>query len=118
MTDFVLHPAFGTDLELGGWDRNLEGIWVAKFEASMQDATKTSEGSSNRIVFQPNVKSVSTFSLDEKYKKSYDIFRDADSHLMKNSEWGCVAYLAQSSYGRNGIEVTVNDNLLLHIYYS
>ena len=110
MTDFVLHPAFGTDLELGGWDRNLEGIWVAKFEASMQDATKTSEGSSNRIVFQPNVKSVSTFSLDEKYKKSYDIFRDADSHLMKNSEWGCVAYLAQSSYGRNGIEVTVNDN--------
>ena len=32
-----------------------------------------------------------------------------DSHMMKNSEWGAVAYLAQSSYGRNGTEITIND---------
>ena len=31
-----------------------------------------------------------------------------DSHQMKNSEWGAVAYLTQSSYGRNGAEVTIN----------
>ncbi len=31
-----------------------------------------------------------------------------DSHLIKNSEWGAVAYLTQSSYGRSGIEVKVN----------
>ena len=31
-----------------------------------------------------------------------------DSHQMKNSEWGAVAYLTQSSYGRNGTEVTIN----------
>ena len=32
-----------------------------------------------------------------------------DSHLMKNSEWGAVAYLAQSSYGNNGTEPYVNN---------
>ena len=29
---------------------------------------------------------------------------------MKNSEWGAVAYLTQSKYGRNGVEVTVNNS--------
>ena len=29
---------------------------------------------------------------------------------MKNSEWGAVAYLTESKYGRNGTEVTINNN--------
>ena len=32
-----------------------------------------------------------------------------DSHLTKNSEWGAVAYLTHSKYGRNGQEVTINN---------
>ena len=32
-----------------------------------------------------------------------------NSHLMKNTEWGAVAYLAQSSYGKNA-EVWINPN--------
>ncbi len=40
------------------------------------------------------------------YGLSSDI---TDSHMIKNSEWGAVAYLAQSSYGRNGTEVTINN---------
>ena len=35
-----------------------------------------------------------------------------DSHQMKNSEWGAVAYLTQSSYGRNRTEVTLNSKNL------
>ncbi len=31
-----------------------------------------------------------------------------DSHMMKNSEWGATAYLAESQYGRNGTEISVN----------
>ena len=31
---------------------------------------------------------------------------------MKNSEWGAVAYLAQSSCGRNGIEISMNNKNL------
>ncbi len=54
---------------------------------------------------------------------SYDLCRDltstnapyklngnkVDSHLTKNSEWGTVAYLTHSKYGRNGQEVTINN---------
>ena len=44
------------------------------------------------------------------------------SHLMKNSEWGAVAYLTQSSFGRNGTEVTINsknlDNLNKKVIYA
>ncbi len=32
-----------------------------------------------------------------------------DSHLTKNSEWGAVAYLTHSKYGRNGKEITINN---------
>ena len=35
-----------------------------------------------------------------------------DSHLMKNSEWGMVAYLSKSKYGKNEVEVTVNSKNL------
>ena len=43
------------------------------------------------------------------------------SHLMKNSEWGAVAYLTQSSCGRSRTEVTINSKNLnnlnsKHIY--
>ena len=33
-----------------------------------------------------------------------------ESHMLKNSEWGAVVYLTESQYGRNGTEVTVNNN--------
>ena len=32
-----------------------------------------------------------------------------DSHLMKNSEWGAVSYLAHSQYGRNNTKITINN---------
>ena len=34
--------------------------------------------------------------------------KQTDSHQMKNSEWGAVAYLTQSKYGRDEKEVTIN----------
>ena len=34
---------------------------------------------------------------------------NADSHLMKNSEWGTVAYLSQSKYGLNGTNIYINN---------
>ena len=32
-----------------------------------------------------------------------------DSHMMKNSEWGAVAYLSQSKYGLNGANIYINN---------
>lgn len=39
----------------------------------------------------------------------YGFKNTVDSHLMKNSEWGAVAYLAHSNYGRNGSKVAINN---------
>ena len=39
----------------------------------------------------------------------YGLSTDSDSHLMKDSEWGAVAYLGQSQYGLNGTNVYVNN---------
>ena len=38
-------------------------------------------------------------------------FRSAntDTHLMKDSEWGMVAYLSQSQYGLNGTNICINN---------
>ncbi len=33
---------------------------------------------------------------------------------MKNSEWGAVAYLTHSQYGRNGTEIAINDSDLFY----
>ncbi len=49
---------------------------------------------------------------------SYGISTSADAHMMKNSEWGAVAYLSQSKYGKYGNssysgankEVYINNN--------
>ena len=39
----------------------------------------------------------------------YGFTGKVDSHLTKNSEWGAVAYLTHSKYGRNGQEVKINN---------
>ena len=39
----------------------------------------------------------------------YGLSNSTDSHLMKNSEWGAVAYLGWSKYGSNGTEMYVNN---------
>ncbi|MFR2534536.1 MAG: hypothetical protein ACLS95_04825, partial [Clostridia bacterium] len=39
----------------------------------------------------------------------YGLSEGIDSHLMKNSEWGAVAYLSQSKYGLNGKDIAINN---------
>lgn len=39
----------------------------------------------------------------------YGFNETVDSHLLKNSEWGAVAYLAHSKYGRNGTKISINN---------
>ena len=35
--------------------------------------------------------------------------RNKESHLIKNSEWGAVAYLSYSQYGTNGQDIAINN---------
>ena len=100
---FRPHPAFedgtSTGFTQGEWDSKLEGIWVAKYEMSQNGIA---------IVSIPGVRSYITQTIGDCYTKCYEYDRNKESHLIKNSEWGAVAYLTESKYGRNGIEVTPN----------
>lgn len=70
-------------------------------------------------VFMPVTYGMNYISVNSAYKISKALTEtgniyglsssDSDTHLMKNSEWGAVAYLAQSKYGLDGEEIKVNN---------
>ena len=110
-----IHPGFN-------YSSTASGLWVAKFEASQSDAganaadyQNSTGGTSGIIKIQPGVNSWRNITIDTMYTKclNYDTETlqnaNLNSHLMKNTEWGAVAYLAQSSYGKNA-EVWINPN--------
>ena len=161
---YTVHPAFTDETKInyrnGGWDKELTGIWVAKFEAGYAsgnnsapvkassvnysqttawvraietgtgvDSTQTARnwldgvyGSTPIAIkyptFQPVTYSMNYINPNDAFNISkaisekgniYGFTGNCDSHLMKNSEWGAVAYLSQSKYGLDGIDITVNN---------
>ncbi len=107
---FRVHPAFTDEVDNGGWSENLSGIWVGKYESARSNATSSSSGSGTTIKVQPNVQSFRNETIGNlfDYAKAYS--PSLNSHMLKNSEWGAVAYLTESKYGRNGTEVTINNS--------
>ena len=161
---YYVHPAFTNESSIGyangGWDKELTGIWVAKFEAgyasgnnsapvkassanysqsdswtgaveagTTNDGTQTARnwldgiyGTTTSIkypTFQPITYSMNYINVNDAYNVSKALTESgniyglssstADSHLMKNSEWGAIAYLAQSKYGNNNNEPYINN---------
>ena len=112
---FRTHPVFDGNPDEGGWDSKLTGIWVMKYEASKPGATATSVGTGTIPMSVPNVRAwtgidvstMFTYARDA-YNKNGQLNTTLNSHMMKNSEWGAVAYLTESNYGRNGTEISVN----------
>ena len=96
------HPAFETDLDQGGWSSRLTGIWVGKFEAT---------GSTSEVTVKSSLSSLRSETIGTFWQSAKDNFKakTSGSHMMKNSEWGAVAYLTESKYGRNTTAVTKND---------
>ena len=178
-TGYTVHPAFTDESKInfrnGGWDSELYGIWVAKFEAAY--ATKDDDGrlKANVTADKYNVSSGIDYSQTQvwapkvvvqtenpsatgdgyakarnyvdgvygdkqttikyptfqgsSYSMNYINQNDAfllaknmtaqqniynlsanntDSHMMKNSEWGAVAYLGKSQYGLGSQDIMVN----------
>ena len=98
---FMVHPAFINDVDAGGWTEELEGIWIGKYETA---------GNNTQLKVQPGVSSLRSQSIGTFYTYSIQYSEKLQSHMLKNSEWGAVAYLTESTYGRNGTEVTINNN--------
>ena len=119
---WVVHPAF-TNAGNGGFG-NLTGIWVAKFEASSNStdvrenptvAQLATNGGGNvtnlQVRVKPNVTSWRGISVNNIFTvcrnltetgNSLENMSNLNSHMMKNTEWGAVAYLSMSKYGKNG----------------
>ena len=102
---YYTHPAFTFG------DKELSGIWVGKFETT---------GSASNPTILPNL-----FSFHETTPKTafesiknnmqnntttYGFTNDGDIHMMKNTEWGAVAYLSHSGYGLNSQIYKNNSN--------
>ena len=171
-TGYTVHPAFANESSInyrnGGWDSELYGIWVAKFEAAYatssnvtaskvnvssglyysqttvwapkavkqtEDSTATDEGivkarnyvdgvygstktSIKYPTFQGSSYSMNYINHNDAFllaqsmtglKNIYGLSSDdTDSHMMKNSEWGAVAYLSKSQYGLSSTDIAVN----------
>ena len=104
--DWLTHPAFTS------FDSN--GFWVGKFETGYDKATSTTTAEVNsvdtsKIIIKPNVYSWRNMTVGNMFKNSYDYQRSLDSHMMKNTEWGAVAYLQHSAYGSQS-SVRINNN--------
>ena len=109
---YTIHPAFTSDVNNGGWNEELPGIWVGKYESARSDSEGATQGTSATIKVQPGVTSWRSTKIGDMFTYARAYSADLNSHMLKNSEWGAVAYLTESRYGRNGEEVTINDTFI------
>ncbi len=118
---YFLHPAFTFGEE------GIPGFWVAKFEVSVADQsdacyTEPNENNCNKTTLEPKIMpnasswryikigNMFDVSLNMKNSSIYGWSEaEVDTHMMKNIEWGAVAYLSKSEYGAND-EVWINNS--------
>ena len=108
-------------------NKELSGFWYGKFEIGGSLASSCTNETCNvsNIVVKPNVSSlrsqkVSSYffasrSMEQTGNSFGFVSSEVDTHMSKNNEWGAVAYLTQSIYGRctnstTCTEVGINNN--------
>ena len=98
---YYTHPAF----TFGNTEVN--GIWVGKFETG---------GMATAPLIKPNISSLRSQTVSAEFTtaqrfgtSTYGMTSNVDAHMMKNSEWGAVAYLSHSRYGANR-EIYINNS--------
>ena len=111
-SEYKVHPAF----TFGGTE--LSGIWVGKFETTgtlpSQNYCRDESCNVSTVTIKPGVTSLRnqqvaslfymTRSMQTNNASTYGFASDNsyNIHMAKNSEWGAVAYLSQSRYGKYG----------------
>ena len=116
MSSYVVHPAFnyGTN--------KLSGFWMGKFETSSKEGNSglTDNSTTKTVQIRAGVESWARIRVDlaftvciELNKKGnpYGLNTDdkiVDPHMVKNTEWGAVAYLSQNKLYGKGEEVWMN----------
>ena len=111
---YYTHPAFTFG------NTELDGFWIGKFETG---------GTANEPKVKPDIKALVNQNISTQFATAlkfaggtqsgstvtfngnieYGLTSKTDSHMLKNSEWGAVAYLSHSKYGANR-EVYINNS--------
>lgn len=99
--EWLTHPAFTFG------DKELNGFWIGKFETT---------GTTGSPTIKPNLSSLRNYSNSVFFNTAkifnnsiYGLSEVNDAHVIKNTEWGAVAYLSHSIYGKNS-EIWKNPN--------
>lgn len=79
------HPAFSTT------DKELTGFWVSKYEVSIDN--------NQNITSKPGVTIWNNNYLSSYYENIKKINTEYNYNVIKNTEWGAIAYLSHSKYG-------------------
>ncbi|MDD2181129.1 MAG: hypothetical protein PHW32_02040 [Bacilli bacterium] len=98
--EWLTHPAFTFGEE------ELNGLWVGKFETTGTRSKPTIKPNFPALAYQ-NISSQFTIAKNFNNQKQYGLNTKSNTHMMKNTEWGAVAYLTNSKYGKTS-EVWVN----------
>ena len=108
--NWYTHPAF-TMINASGNKTELKGIWVGKFETTGSTSTPTIKPGVSSLV---NITVANMYNTGKLFRStnylSINGANESDSHMMKNIEWGAVAYLKQSNYGLGITDITINNN--------
>ena len=111
--EWLTHPAFTS------FDTN--GIWVGKFETGYDGALSMADAQVNpvdesasieavkKVIIKPNVYSWRGIQVSKAYTVGLHYEESLNSHMMKNMEWGAVAYLQHSKYGSHA-SIRINNN--------
>lgn len=92
---------------------NVDGVWLGKFETSMDTSTE-------ELYVIPNAIAVTDQTVSTQYNLALAFNDDLassniDTHMAKNSEWGVTAYLSQSLYGKFGNSNYTGDNKEIYV---
>ena len=108
--NWYTHPAF-TMINASGNKTELKGIWAGKFETTGSKTTPTVKPGVSSL---KNITVANMYSIGQLYRTTNYLttngINQSDSHMMKNIEWGAVAYLKQSNYGLGITDITINSN--------
>ena len=121
-SSWATHPAFSW-LDNDGNGEELNGLWVGKFETTGKVNAPTIKPNQHANVseyigeFYTMARSIGAGTYDPTNNGGNTIsgitqnshnLSTATSHMLKNSEWGAITYLASSKYGAGTNNVSIN----------
>lgn len=119
ITNYLTHPAFTFN------SVELSGIWSGKFDVGYAGATTKNSAeqnvtTANKVIIRPNsyswrsIQLANAFTVSRSMEDVGNMYgftaSEVDTHMVTGTEWGAVAYLSRTVYGKNE-EVWLNANI-------